>query len=114
MDLVARAGGAEAAVGPGNHPLASDYAGEAADALRDQLRMFDEMQAMRHRAGDQELVVRQCDLAPDRPFVLVTRVRCFDDESAGSHFEHQIDEVLELEVMRARRDVDAIAGVETD
>src|SRR5262245_27663538 len=114
MDLIARARGAEAAVGAGDHSLASDHPGEALDALRHQLRMLDEMHAVRDHAGDQELVVRQLDLPPDRPFVLVTRVRRFDDAGAGPHLEHEIDELAELEVVHARGDVDAVAGVEAD
>src|SRR5262245_62462931 len=104
MDLIARARGAEAAVGAGDHSLASDHPGEALDALRHQLRMLDEMYAVRDHAGDQELVVRQLDLPPDRPFVLVTRVRRFDDVGAGPHLKHKVDELPQLEVVDARRE----------
>ena len=106
MDLVARTRGAEAAVGSSDHSLAPDHAGETPDALRDQLRMLDEVHAVRDHAGDQELLVWQLDLPPDRPFMLVTRIRRFDDEGASADLQHQIDEMLELEIVHARRDVD--------
>ena len=54
------------------------------------------------------------DLLPDRPFVLVARVGRLDQIGAGADLQHQVDEVLELEVVHARRDVDAVAGVEAD
>ena len=75
MHLVAGARGAEAAVGAGDDALAPDHAGEALDALRHQLRMLDQVDAMRHHAGHQDLVVGQLHLLPDLPFVLVARVR---------------------------------------
>ena len=51
VNLVAGARRAEAAIGAGDHPFAPDHAGEALDALRDQLRMLDQMDAVRHHAG---------------------------------------------------------------
>ena len=78
MHLVAGARGAEAAVGAGDHALAPDHTGEALDALRHQFRMLDQVDAMRHHAGHQDLVVGQLHLLPDLPFVLVARVRALD------------------------------------
>ena len=59
MDLVAGARGAEAAIRSGDDALAPDHFGEAHDALRHQLGMLDQMDAMRHDAGDQDLAVGQ-------------------------------------------------------
>src|SRR5262249_39743138 len=114
MHLIAGARGAEAAVGPGDDALAPDHVGETFDALRHQLRMLDQMHAVRDHAWDQELVVGQCDLAPERPFVFVAWVRRLDDTSAGVDLQQQVDEMPELEIVHARRDVDAVAGVEAD
>src|SRR6516165_5391905 len=58
MHFVARARCAEAAIGAGDDALAADDAGEAQDALRHQFRMLDEMNAVRHHAGDETLAVR--------------------------------------------------------
>src|SRR6476619_6528388 len=114
MNLVAGARGAKAAVSSGDHPFASHHAGEALDALRDQLRMLDEVHAVRNHAWDQKPVVRQFDLLPDRPLVLVTRVCRLDNECTGTDLQHQVKEMLQLKVVHARSDVDAVAGVEAN
>ena len=44
------------------------------DPLRHQFRMLDQMDAMRHYARHDDLVVRQLHVLPHRPFVLVARV----------------------------------------
>ena len=112
MHLVAGARGAEAAIGAGDDALAPDDTGEAHDALRHQFRMLDEMDAVRHHAGYEDLVVGQLHLLPDRPLVLVARVGGLDQVGRGADLKHQVDEVLQLEVVHARRDVGAVAGVE--
>ena len=40
---------------------------------------FDQMNAKRHYAGHQDFVVRQLDLLPQLPFVLVPRSGCLDE-----------------------------------
>ena len=52
-------------------------------------------------------------LAPQLPFVLVARIGGFDGVGAGIDRQHQIDEMLQLEIEHARRDVDAVAGMES-
>src|SRR3569832_524962 len=51
--------GAVAAIRSGNDVLAPDQLGVAADALRDQLRMLDEIRFGFEHAGDQYLALRQ-------------------------------------------------------
>ena len=52
--------------------------------------------------------------SPHLPFVLVTRIGGLDQIGAGADLQHQVDEVLQLEIVHARRHVDAVAGVEAD
>ena len=61
-------------------PLATDYAGEPRNPLRHQLRVLDQMDAMRHDAGHEQLAVGQPDVLPDLPFVLMPRIRSFDHD----------------------------------
>ena len=57
MYLVARARGAEATIGAGDHPLAPNDFGKTDEALGDQLRVLDQMDTMGDHTGDQNLVV---------------------------------------------------------
>src|ERR1700689_5234722 len=55
MNLVARSRSAEPAIGPGDDPFVPDDLRKAHEPLRDQLGMFDQVEAMRHHAGDENL-----------------------------------------------------------
>ena len=46
--------------------------------------------------------------------MLMARIGRLDHERCGADLQHQIDEMLELEVVHPRRDVGAVAGVEAD
>src|SRR5665213_1672664 len=54
-------GGAEAAVDAGDQPLAVDHLGVAADALRDEPRMLDEIRGRVDDAGNEDFVVGDFD-----------------------------------------------------
>src|ERR1700722_11447758 len=64
----------ETAVGAGDHALAADDIGELADALSDEFRMLDVVRAGVYHAGDQNLVVRNTGIAPDRPLMRMPRI----------------------------------------
>ena len=83
MDLVAGAGGPEAAVGAGDYALAADHDGIAHDALRHELRMLDQVDAVRHTPGISIFSSGSLTVLPDLPFVLVARVGGLDQIGAA-------------------------------
>ena len=85
--------------------------GKALDALRHQLGMLDQADAMRDHAGDEEFVVGQLHLLPELPLMLVARIGSLEGVAASVELQHQVDEVPQLEVMDARRHIGAVAGV---
>jgi hypothetical protein len=66
--------GAVAAIRAGDDVLAADKLGVAADALRDQFRMLDEIRFGFEHAGDQHLAVRQLDRFEQGPFMRMARI----------------------------------------
>src|SRR5271167_355412 len=98
MDLVAGAGRAEAAIGPGDNPLAPNHLRKASNSLRHEFGMFDQMNTVRHDAGDENLVLGQGRVLPHLPLVLMARICRLDNVSAGADPEHEIDKVLELKI----------------
>ena len=73
----------EAAVGAGDDVLAADQLGEPHDALGDQLGMLDDVGGVADDAGDQHRALRQLDVLPHLPLVLVARVGPLEHEGAG-------------------------------
>src|SRR5712691_10979987 len=67
----------EAAVGAGNDVLPPDQPGVCREAPGDQLRVLDDVGRMGDDARDKELAVRELDLFPDLPLVLVAWIRGF-------------------------------------
>src|ERR1700728_1117731 len=82
--------------------------------LGNKLGMFDQDGRMRDNAGDQNLAVRQLDVLPDLPFVLMARIGRLEGIGAGADLQNDIDDVFELHVVDARAHIDAVAGVKTD
>src|SRR5262244_1638732 len=78
MDLVAGGGGRKATVVACQDVLAPDDAREALNALRDEFRVLDLIDAVRDHARNEDLPRRQLDLLPDLPFVRVARVGRLD------------------------------------
>ena len=64
--------------------------------------------------GMSELAVRQLDVFPHLPFVLVARVRGLERIGSGPDLQDDVDDVLELHVVDARPHIDAVAGVVAD
>ena len=73
--------------------------------------MLDQLDAVRDHARHEDLVVRQlhvcqtCHSCSCRGLAASIKYACADPQ-------HQVDEMPELEIVHARRDVDAVAGVE--
>ena len=111
MDLDRSRERGEAAIGAGDEVLTTDGLREPHDTLGHQLGVFDEHRRLRDGAGNQHGSLGQLDRFPDAPLVLVPRVRRLERVSAGPDRQHDVHEVLQLEVVDAGTDVDAVAGV---
>ena len=64
-------------------------------ALRDELGVLDDVRVVGHDTGDQLLALRQLDVLPHPPLVLVARVGVLDRVVAGVHLQHEIDDVAQ-------------------
>ena len=104
----------KAAIGAGYDILAPDCLRKAADALGDQLGMLDDIRGMRDDAGDDRFAFGQFHLGPHFPFMLVARVGGLERVGACIDPQHDIDQMLQLHVVHARSDIDAVAGVIPD
>ena len=92
----------EPAIGARYHILPPDDVGEGFDALRDQLGMLDDIGGVADHTRNDEFAGRQLDVFPHRPFVLVTHVAGLETVCLRAHFKHQIDDLLERQVVRMR------------
>ena len=72
---------AETAVAAGDHALAADEVGVAADPLGDQLRMLDVVRRRADHAGNEDLVLGDLLLPEHRPLVRVTRIGALEQQS---------------------------------
>ena len=104
----------EAAIGAGDHVLPAHEIGEADDALGDQFGMLDQHRGVGDDARDQHRVFRELRFLPHFPFVLVPRIGSLEGKRAGADLHQNVDDVLGLEVMHPRAEIDAIAGVIAD
>src|SRR5262249_48575736 len=103
--------GGEAAIVRCNDAFTANHAGEALDALRYQLRMLDQADAMGDNPGNEELVVGQAHLLPELPLMLVPRIGGFEGVTADLELQEQVDEVAQLQIMDTRRHIGAVASV---
>src|SRR6516165_2237855 len=74
IELAITSKGSKTAIAPRDDALAADNIGKAANALGDELGMFDIIRGGVEHAGDQDFVVGQFYLLPHGPFVGVARV----------------------------------------
>ena len=111
MHLIVVGGCGEATIVGGDDSLLAHNACEAGNPLGHELGVLDQVDAVRDHAGDEHLVVRELHVLPDLPLMLVARIRRFEGEASGVDGEQQVDEVLQLQVVGAGPDVDAVAGV---
>src|SRR6185437_6223480 len=93
---------AEAAIGAGHDVFLADQTGETLDALRHQFGMLDHVSRMGDDAGNHDLAGGKLHRFPHRVFVLVPRVRRLEQIRLRLHLEHDVDEMLHLEVMDMR------------
>ena len=77
---------AEAAIGAGDHVLATGDPGEIEDAVGDDLGMLDDIGGVADDARDQDLALGQFDVPPNLPLVLVTDIAGLDRECSGPTF----------------------------
>ncbi len=68
----------KSAVGAGDNPLLSNQLGILLDALCNQLGMLDKVGRQIDDPGNENVVIRQLDLLPDRPFVGMSCVGAFE------------------------------------
>src|SRR5215217_5524360 len=73
--------------------------------------MLHKMDAVGYNTRNQKLIRWKFHLLPDLPFVLMPRVSRFDQISACSDLQHQIDKMLQLEVVNAGRNIHAITSM---
>ena len=79
--------GAQSAVDAGDDVLSPDHARVLEDALRHQFRVLDPIREVADDAGDQDLAVRQLDLLPHLPFVIVAGTGRLERVSTDVDFE---------------------------
>ncbi len=114
IELAVTRGRAEAAVGIGDDALAPDNVGKFHDALGDQRGMLDIVGRGIDHARQQQLVVGQCDILPDRPLMRVTRIGCFERDALRPHAKHDLDDLGEIDVVRVRALIIAPADMNAD
>src|SRR5712692_9864651 len=83
--------GAVAAVAAGDDVLAADEFRVAADPLRDELRMLDEIGLRLEHAWDQHLALGELHGLEDLPLVRVTRISGLEGDRARPSEEHDVD-----------------------
>src|SRR5262245_6302089 len=103
-----------AAVGAGLYIFSADTLRVVDQTLGDQLRVLDKIGGVRNDAGHQHLARRQLYILPHVVLVLVPHVRRLDRVLRGVDLEHQIGDVLELDVMDVGPVTAPPAGVEAD
>ena len=89
----------ESAIGSGHDSLATDHLGESKDSLADDLGVLDEIRRRIETTRDDQLVARKREVAPEPPFVGVSRVRALETQAGGSRREDDLGDLLEGDVM---------------
>ena len=77
-------------------------AGEAQDALGHQLGMLDQIGRVADDARQHDLAFRQLDVLPQLPFVLVAHVGGLERIALRLDLQHQVDDVLERQIVGVR------------
>src|ERR1700759_3453856 len=78
---------AKTAIGRGDDPLPADQVSKTKDAFGDKLRVLDDIGGVADHAGQDHLVLRQLDILPDLPFMLVANVASL--ERIGARIDGQ-------------------------
>src|SRR5580700_6831894 len=96
----------KAAIRTSHHSFTADYTGVTHQAVGDELRMFHHVSRVADDAGDQDAILRNLDVAPYFPFVLMTNIGSFKLIAAHAQLQKQIDDF-------AQRNVEHMRGVPT-
>src|SRR5262249_57937597 len=105
---------AEAAIGAGDDVFAADDLGVAHDAVGADLGALDDVAGMADYARDQKLSIRQLDVLPHPPFVLVANIAGLHRIRTGVDAQNEIDDVPQWNVRGVRTVPAAPAYVEAD
>ena len=95
----------KAAVGACDDTVAANELAEPHQTLSHEFGMLDDIGLMRDHAGNELAAFRQLHPFPHPPFVLVTRVGHLQEVTAGAHFEDEIGNVFELDIVRVRTEL---------
>ena len=106
--------GTIAAIAAGDDILAADQLGVAADALRDQFGMLDEVRLRFDHAGDQHLAGRQLHGLEHGVFVGMARIGGLQRDGVRPRLENDVDDVGERHVVMVRALVIAPAQMQAD
>src|SRR5262245_66371677 len=90
---------ANAAVRAGNDILFSHQLGEIHKAIRNRLRMFNEVAIVSGNSGNQYLAVRKFGLLPNPPLMLMARIGRLDGGSAGADRQNEIDDITQRDIV---------------
>src|SRR6266576_636689 len=101
----------EAAVGARHDIFATDDLGVAHEAVGDRLRMLDNVRRMADDAGNEHFARGQFNFLPHAPLMLVARIGGFDGNRVRFHFENEVDDVSQRDVVLVRAVIAAPAGV---
>jgi hypothetical protein len=74
MHFVAVDAAAKTTVSPGDNAITTDHACKTFDPLRDQFRVFDQVDTCETTPGTSIFAIRQLDIPPDYPFVFVAGI----------------------------------------
>src|SRR5207244_4414007 len=99
-------------VGAGNDIFFAHDLRETHDALGYQLRVLDEVARVPDDAGDEDLPLGQLHVLPDLPLVLVPRIARLDRIGARVHFQNDVRDVPEGDIVLVRTVVAAPAHVQ--
>jgi len=85
--------GAEATIAGGDDVVTADEVGVAGDALRDQLRVLNEIRFRLDDPGNNDLALRQLDLLEQGLFMRVARVRGLERDRRRPRCERDINDL---------------------
>jgi hypothetical protein len=105
-------GGAETAIDAGDQSLAIDHLGVAADALRNEARVLDEIRRRVDDTRNEDFVVGDLDRLEVFPFVVVARIGGLDAERLHLGLERDVDDFCHRQIVGVRPLVVAPADVQ--
>ena len=89
----------EATVGPGDDTLLADDIDELPEPFRDQFGVLDAVSLGVDYPNDKRLVVRQLNVLPNGPFMLMARICRLHVDELCSRLKDQVDDVLKGDIL---------------